>query len=235
MANNAWSNDAVNTLTVPTGATTGKRVVIINLATGDAIDIYNASNQLVFSIDNNGVATSFHYPQTYNASLGAGVLSVTSATADVGTMADQGVVLASDQSLLQLKQQPANGMQYVLSLLGGSQDATKKPTLQGTERSVIGSMVQTDQLSVNNLIHAAHYSITYAATGFTQVFNHGAAFTPAFAIVSFDDGSAINNAAVKIAASSITATQATLYTNYLPGLGSPTAGDTVIINAAFFA
>lgn len=55
MSGGAWSNDSVSTLVIPTGATTGARVVL-NGITGQ-IQVYNSANTLVAQIDSAGIET----------------------------------------------------------------------------------------------------------------------------------------------------------------------------------
>lgn len=184
MGNSGWSNDAIETLTVPTGAVSGQRVVIANQSNGDAVDVYDAGNNLIFSINHVGVATS-HNPTTgIESSLQTGQIQLDDSPGT--TNANLVLVPAADaahQAALEIIASPPVGASYTLSLEGQSDDGSHGATLVGTERNVQGSMVQSDQHSTNNLIHAGSYSGTTDAAGHL-IFNHGCAFTPTGAVAT---------------------------------------------------
>ena len=227
------------------GPNPGKHITLNDaLGTGDAIDVYNAANLIVFSVDNNGVLRSIDRGasgNTFALNAAGEVWNNNNTPAFVSAQtAYQILGGAFPKSVLSLLsgQVASTDSQASLDLVSGS--GANAGSIHVLQRGINGHIIQTDSggigaTPVNNLFHAAQYSVTYTAASFTQIFNHGCNFTPSFAICSFDDGSAINSAICHIAAGTITATQATLYTNYVPGLGSPALGDVVIIDVIFVA
>lgn len=223
---------------ITSGTNPGQHIVLNNGLTGDAIDVYDSSNRLVAFIDNNGVIGTILQPSQDEAALrgnslgfgrlndppflGAGMAGIASKTIGCQTNINSGQATNTTN-------------QSSLTLWDSKRQA--QDIIWASQRAITGLLVQTDATSPiqNNLIHMSQYGVTYAAAGNAQVFNHGCAFTPAGCIVSFDDGSATNSATVSVSTGLITATQATLYTVYEPGGGTPGAGDLVLIQALFYA
>lgn len=73
---NSWSNTAVTTLVIPTGATTGARVVIDG--TTGFISVYNAANQLVDTIGGSSGAITVQSP-------GAEIIELVNGQLEFGT------------------------------------------------------------------------------------------------------------------------------------------------------
>lgn len=75
----SWSNTAVNSLTIPTGATTGARIVIDG--SSDAILLYNSTNNLIISLAATAGTDSLgnSYPAGLNVS-GGGLINVPAPT-----------------------------------------------------------------------------------------------------------------------------------------------------------
>lgn len=113
MGNSAWGNDTTTTLVVPTGATTGARVVINGL-TGQ-IQVYNSSNTLVAQIDSAGIETF--------ASDGSAVLTSAGATEWVGPTTAHTVVPAFAQAI------SGSGLSQ-FRIVGPSEDASTYPDSQ---------------------------------------------------------------------------------------------------------
>lgn len=178
MANSGWTNDAITSLTIPTGATTGARVVIANPATGDAVDVYDSAGKLIAAITFNGAIESFS-PSVSNEIIIQGAViqfqvNPLTSKADIDFAAP--VFPSSTPDLiLTSSSTSANFGQLIVS--GQSDDLSVPPTVQALERTVEGSVVVSDQRSVNNLFHADTISGTTDASG-NVVFAHGAAFTP---------------------------------------------------------
>jgi hypothetical protein len=176
----SWTNDAVTQITVPTGAVTGSRIVIGSQPNGNAISFYDAGNNLISEITNIGDLIVFDIPS--GGSIQYGALSIiftgiSSDVADIDYVQSTGV--ASSQAKLRINNTPhLGGDPGLFAILGGSADGSKRPTATMNERGVAGSLVQSDQVSTNNLVHIAAYSGTTDAGGHA-VLNHGASFTPA--------------------------------------------------------
>ena len=163
---------------IEVGPLTGQHFIVNNSATGDPLDIYNSSNQLIFSINAFGVAESHNPSNGLSAGLQTGQLEINDGTGnnDFTTILLPAATTAQ-QSRAELNMSPPVGTTYTLNLYGGSDDGTKKPTLVGNERNIQGSMVQSDQRSSGNLMHIGTYNVTTDAGG-SGTFNHGAGFTP---------------------------------------------------------
>lgn len=163
---------------IEVGPLAGQHFIVNNPATGDPLDIYNSSNQLVFSINAFGIATS-HNPSTgLESSLQAGQIQLDNSPG----LTNANLVLVPAAStavrgILEIIMSPPVGASYVLSLEGGSDNGVLPPTLVGNERNINGSLVQTSQVATNNLVHAASYVGVTDAAGHV-ILNHNAGFTP---------------------------------------------------------
>jgi len=185
-----WSMQGFTSLTIPSGATTGARVVIVNPVTGDVMDVYNALNQLIANIDSDGQYTVYQFDTFSHAAIqhtqfgqegiiyfsdvdnSDAIMEWTSSAAGApSTQAVWTIQVANND--------PGTHFEvYTLQVFAGSDDASKGPTMVGTERQVTGSVVQSDQVSTSNLEHMVAISDTTDASGFL-VFNHGASFKDA--------------------------------------------------------
>jgi len=176
---------------IEVGPLTGQHFIVNNSATGDPLDIYNSSNQLIFSINAFGVAESHNPSNGLSAGLQTGQLEINDGTGnnDFTTILLPAATTAQ-QSRTELNMSPPVGTTYTLNLYGGSDDGTKKPTLVGNERNIQGSMVQSDQRSTANLIHVGSYHSTVVDAFGDVVIAHGAAFTPQFGILTAWDNTA---------------------------------------------
>lgn len=190
-----WSNVGFTSLTIPTGATSGQRVVIANAVTGDAIDVYDINGNLIFQLGETGntiwsdflsIAPFTHFYDTEIIAGGNG-LTVFSRT-DLSQFLESfttsnGVSTQASTALTTFNNSLSNVKTYTLTMYAGSDDNSKGATATGQERNITGSLVQTDQISTNNLTHTALYNLVTNASGqFNQA--HGAAFTPKAAQVT---------------------------------------------------
>ena len=181
MANSGWTNDAVDTLTVPTGATTGKRVVIANQANGDAIDVYDALNNLIYAITGQGAAESIN-PDGRRVTIFDGAVQLLGANGyvDMFYVEPNPFTPSSQPELFIEVFGPSNS--YSLLLFAESADGTKLPTMLGSERNIRGSIVQTDTggfgPGFGNLVHTGFYTGTVVDAFGDVLIPHGAAFTP---------------------------------------------------------
>lgn len=177
MANSGWTNDAVDSLTVPTGATSGERVIIANQANGDAIDIYDVANQLVFSIDKNGRLVSYSTVNTAEVVIvGASVFFEDSAQSPQLPPQIQGLLAPDQVDLVLSSGTPRNAAgltSATLQLISG--DTSSSPTIQASQRGVTGVVMQAD---ANQLVHTGTYSGTVADAFGDVLIAHNAGFTP---------------------------------------------------------
>lgn len=174
-----WSMQGFTSLTIPSGATTGKRVVIVDPVTGNAIEIYNASNVLVFSIDGDGIVTSMDPATDFVVRMFQGAIDfdTQAGIAFPGTISEtfsprtdlnitSGFTAVGDQA-------------SSIDLFGSTGAGTKDETVVGTQRGgVVGSFMQSDQTATDNLFHSAIYSVAVAGVAGQLTFNHNCGFTP---------------------------------------------------------
>lgn len=214
-----WSMQGFTSLTIPSGATSGARVIIVNPVTGDVMDVYNALNQLIANIDSEGQYTVYQFDTFSHAAIQhtqfgqEGIIYfsdvdnsdaimewTSSAAGQPGTQAVWTIQVANNNPGI-------NFEVYTLQVFAGSDDATKKPTMTGTERGITGSVMQSDQVSTNNLVHYAAISGTTNGSGFLT-FSHGASFTPTMIFAQVHDQGTPTFGMIDIINGSITSSQA---------------------------
>ncbi len=174
---------------IEVGPLSGAHFIVNNPATGDVVDVYNSSAQLVFSIDANGNATSYApgssgdpYVQLTN---GTEVFNHSTGFTSPDPPAISAPTITSGSTELQLYSGTPDGNvnhASVLALFGGTSGAGAEARL--TQRGVTGDAVQID--SSNNtgqLLHVASYTGTTNAGG-GLVLPHGAAFTPTQCLIT---------------------------------------------------
>jgi hypothetical protein len=188
-AGNAEFNNGTFRGSITSGNPAGKHVVINNGVTGDAVDIYNASNQLVFSIDNNGVLHSINPATGAIAGVAAGQISLGN-TGQSGNAAAITFTFGSPDILSLFSGHEPGGQDVSITMRGGT--TTTNGFIGVNQRNVNGALMQTDSLSAsNNVFHMFHgFATTVGATG---NFPHGASFTPSGAIIQPFDGASVSN------------------------------------------
>jgi hypothetical protein len=196
MANPAWSNQTPQTLTV--GSITGEHAVIINLATGDIIDIYDALARLVFALKADGSLEQISYPSGDEIFLTGGqiVFNNTTNASFVGpTISSSSGAFANFLSIVSgFSTGAAN--QAELFLEDSASTGTGEAALVGTQRQTQGSLAQFDNRGVANLMHFFSGTGTTGASG-ALVVTTGASFPAVHASVVFNQtgrgaGPAIN-------------------------------------------
>lgn len=183
-------NDGVFRGSITSGSDPGKHIVINNPDTGDAVDVYDTLNRLVFSIDGDGVVTSNDYLNNASASLDGIVLNFDSIPAS-GFNTPQvfaNIVPASSIYALVLNSGCVNGTGRTSSfeLRGSTNGVLPNATIFAHQRGLTGNSIQNDAgttPAVNNIIHAG---TTLLACGAGGLWNqaHGCAFTPTMAVVT---------------------------------------------------
>jgi hypothetical protein len=210
MAQGSWSNDSITTLVVPTGATSGKRVVIANQQNGDAVDTYDEDGDLVFRITSDG--SIVQVTDYGDFSVGDGTLQWHS-TSPSGLAQ---VFFTPDASPSQGAEVTTvvngTGGTYSLMLAAASASGTQKATAIGTERGVTGSLMQSDRVSTDSLVHVGRYSVTTNASA-NVTFSHGCSFTPDNSVISTVGQASPNQYVV----TAYTSTQCTLHVTNAAG------------------
>jgi hypothetical protein len=171
------------------GPTSGAHFIVNNTATGDVIDVYNGSNQLVFSIDAAGNCTSFspgsigdpytrfrNGQQEFNNASGFTTIDPPTISCPINTV---------NSTELQLYGGSPDGNSHtaVLRLFGGTSAAGSEARI--TQRDVTGDVLQLDSSNNNSqLVHVGQYSGNVAGGDGHWIFNHGCSFTPLYAILT---------------------------------------------------
>lgn len=167
---------------VEIGTDPGKHIIVANAATGDAVDVYNAGNQLIFFIDNTGRAVSIVPASGNQAIMSGGFFTLSAQDANPFTYNSQ-LILNIDavqhSAVTLLNSFDSNsGDEYILELSSaGISGVSGLPMALGTERNIRGSLVQSDQIGVNNMVHVIRKSVTTNGSG-DGSFNPGLSFTP---------------------------------------------------------
>jgi hypothetical protein len=170
-------------LTIPTGATSGKRVVIGDPVTGNALEVYNSFNQLVLSVDSFGTLNSIDPG-------GGFVLGLAESVMLLDTVAGEPAPGSINQTFSPVADMNISsgftsfgGAASSLDLLGSTGVGTNNETVTGTQRGgVTGSLLQSDQTGVNNLVHMGTYVGTTNPSGHL-IIPHGCSFTPKGCVV----------------------------------------------------
>lgn len=170
---------------IEVGPITGQHFIVNNPATGDVIDIYNSANQLIFSIDANGVVRSIDPSTGLYVQISQATLSFNSQTAPlaVASRVQQGY-LGSDPLLSLTSGKAAGGTPVEIDLFSSSVGAGQAVATIN-QYGISGSIVQNDNGSgqgSGNLIHPGSYSGTTDANG-QLIVNHHCNFTPAGAVI----------------------------------------------------
>jgi hypothetical protein len=173
---------------VEIGTDPGKHIIVANAATGDAVDVYNAGNQLIFFIDNTGRAVSIVPASGNQAIMSGGFFTLSAQDANPFTYNSQ-LILNIDavqhSAVTLLNSFDSNsGDEYILELRSaGISGVSGLPMALGTERNIRGSLVQSDQIGVNNMVHPHEYVVTTNASGVFTI-THNCSFTPTGGVIS---------------------------------------------------
>lgn len=184
---NAEFNNGTFRGQLTSGTNPGQHIILNSAATGDAVDVYDLSNQLVYSIDNLGQASSINPATGLRAVSANGEFSIYDTP--TGNRADYIFALAPNNSQpteLAIECSPSGAANYILELQSGSVDGTKKPALLGSNGAHTGYIAQTDGSTTGNLFHIFSGSGTTDGSGKLAI-NTGALFnTISLAFVMYD-------------------------------------------------
>jgi len=185
---------------ITSGNPAGNHIIINNTVSGNAVEVYNAANQLVYAIQgigiNAGRAISYVPGTAGTTQDGAYTLnggytisktgaSTTLYTGSVSEVFTDGATKDSQMQLQSFDSNSGDSSFLILhsAYLGGL------PTVEGNERNISGSVVQSDQFATNNLFHAGFYSGVISGAGGAWAIPHGCTFTPkAVSLTSYDVG-----------------------------------------------
>lgn len=226
---------------IEVGPLTGAHFIVNNSATGDVVDVYNSSNQLVFSIDSAGNLTSYapgspgdpyvrftNGFQQFNNSTGFTSPDPPSISAPDITVNTTELSLYSGD--------PDGNVNHAstISLFGGTSAAGAE--IRATTRGgFTGDVLLTDTSNNDrNLVHAATYSGTVSGGDGHWVFAHGAQFTPKVVLLTpYAAGGGDGPGYVRMWTNFADATF--IYTIWTDDGGGRTAdGTTVGVNAVMF-
>jgi hypothetical protein len=175
-----WTNQGITTLVIPTGATTGARVVIDG--TTGQISVYNSSNQLVGQWGGaNGCFFSFPlvaidtFVEICEGIISWGEQGFT--PADPPSISSNGITINSTGLQIQSGQPTNNGVGTFLELFGGQTAAGAE--IRASQRNITGDLVQLDTTNnAGQLVHGGLYSGTVSGGDGHWTFPHGCSFTP---------------------------------------------------------
>jgi hypothetical protein len=189
---NAEFNNGTFRGSIISGNVTGKHIVLNNLVTGHAVDVYDDTNSLVAYINSIGqIGTRLADGSAQAYTLG-GSLTLTQDN-DQGLFSMQAHTATQGAALIIDSFSPteASGDGQLVVWSSGTGGSAQPATVTAIERGHSGSIVVTDGLSTNNLMHAAIYNVSTDAGG-SSTFNHGASFTPKIGILAGVNGIGAN-------------------------------------------
>lgn len=194
---------------ITSGNPAAAHIVINNGVTGDAVDVYDATNALVYSINAAGAATSYYRgggltqnTQMYisGATLILDKIPSTAHNSSIAYFPNQTGVPAQKEDVHIQVPSSGTGETLIFDLLSGSFDNTQKAGVQISARGVVGYAVYTDNNppeglanGVPNVIHptlASGTTVNLGGPGVGVAIPHGASFTPTGAIAIADVGHA---------------------------------------------
>jgi len=177
------------------GTAPGQRF-IVNPGNGDVLDVYDASNHLIANIDSQGQYTNYQFvagsplQHTQYGLQGLIYFSDVDSSDAIMEFTPSNAGQPSSQALWQIQvannNPGVNFEVYTLQVFAGSDNATHKPTMIGTERGISGSIVQSSGTSQSNLLWSGDVTGTTDASG-NLVITHGAGFTPNRVFVQVHD------------------------------------------------
>ncbi len=221
---------------IEVGPATGAHFIVNNTATGDVIDVYNSSNQLVFSIDAAGNSTSYSpgsfgdpYVRFHDGQLEFNNASGLT-TIEPPTLGAPSIAVGGTQLQLYAGTPDGSGHAAALRLFGGTSASGSEARI--TQRDVTGDVLQTDTSNNDRqLVHAASYNGTTNASGHV-IFNHGCTFTPKLAVVT---GTAPGGTFANLThgVCNLTASQADINWT-VANTNAPFASSFITFNAVFF-
>lgn len=166
---------------IEVGPLAGQHFIVNNPVTGDVVDVYNGSNQLVYSIDGNGFAKTIDPVAIVDATMEGGGVAFhinNVLSAGIGTSSIGAVNTTRQDAVGIFAEGHVSGATCELQLWSGSDDGSTSPEYTILNQAgVTGSVMQNDTTKSNNLFHMGGYTGTTDAAGALSI-AHGASFTP---------------------------------------------------------
>jgi hypothetical protein len=156
------------------GPLTGQHFIVNNASTNDVIDIYDSSNRLVYKLDQNGTIVSLSYA-TNNPFLEITSGSIAMGDSLISTLGSLGIGEGPGFTETTLASPALSGGSQVNLQLVSESSGNKY--IICNQRGQTGTVIQSDSINANQLIHVGAYNVTTDAGG-TGFVNHGCAFTP---------------------------------------------------------
>lgn len=174
---------------ITSGSNPGRHVIINDQSNGWPLEVYDSSNNLIYSINNFGVATAYDPSGVNVQTIGREITF----NGDPGGLLDMNMFIShiasttADRSIFSASFSPHVGANSNLDFWGGSDDGTLPSDLRGNTRGVSGSLAQMDNNSVatGNLIKIFSGSGNVVSGG-GLVITTGSTGPALFASVSFD-------------------------------------------------
>jgi hypothetical protein len=242
-AGNAEFNNGTFRGSLQVGTSPGKRFIVNNSITGDVIDIYDSSNRLVFSVDNNGIVTQNDYSLNQSIQIDGAVITFDTIPSTLGVRPQVFANLFPPSNIYSLSLNsgvlPGGSGAFLsqIDVRGSTDGVTHNENAYALQRNVTGTVVQTDGGNgpgavSNNLIHSAAYVGTVVGVGGTITFSHNCAFTPKAGFLATTGVATQMNWNGGFGTNGFTATQAQ-FTSFGPGGGFTPNGTPVPFLALF--
>ena len=227
---------------IEVGSLTGQHFWVNNPNTGDIIDAYDASNRLLMSLDKNGILTTQDQPQQDSTQItGPNIQFANLATPPFAAASISALISPTSAVMQFVSGATTNTDSFAEMQLqsASSVGGPGGPAIVGFQRiatgggTVLGSIVQSDQINVNNLIHAASYSGTISVNG-VFTFAHNCRFTPVGVVMTSWDIAGVQTAQYPVIGST-PISGANCNTQWWNGNGVKVAnGTTIAVFAIFF-
>lgn len=231
---------------IEVGSLTGQHFIVNNVSTGDVIDIYNSSNQLVMKVDNQGNVTTIDPSALDQASLfGHGLIWKNQTNPPFSTPQLYGQGNSVNGNTLSLNSGAATNTSWVAQMTlndskantgaGANVAIFQRGTNGSGTGSIGGSVVQTDDLlPVNNVVHVGTYHSTVVDAFGDVVIAHGAGFTPTVGVLTpWDNTSAGQGWILEWFQNPFNATNMSFFVRQQGG-GIPPVGTNVGVHAVLF-
>jgi hypothetical protein len=230
---NAEFNDGTFRGQLVSGAPGTQEVVLNSSTTGDAIDVYDSSGNLVYYVNRFGVAASINPANHISSKMVTGQFQQADTSNNDTNILLLPASTTTQQSTMQISMSPPVGTTANLEILGGSDNGNYPPDIRYNSRNVNGSLVQNDSAGTNNLFHSGSYIGSTSDAFGNAAIAHGCSFTPKFCVFStWDYASTAPIWWVTLWASGMDATNFRVYIRN--GSGNPPPSGTSFGLQAFF-
>lgn len=177
-------NDGTFRGSIEVGPNPGEHFIVNNPATGDVIDVYDSSNNLVLSVDQFGQIQSFNIGSGSVAEITGGLIQFNNVPGNGPFGVGAGLVFSSGsatQGQFTMRSGLPAGALAESGITLFADTNTNNTQIEAGQFNITGNLVQTDQpggKGSGNLTHRARYSGTVAGGAGLVTFSHGCSFTP---------------------------------------------------------